>query len=329
MRSRVADFQESVAPQVESKDEAWFLSQLQRACPIVVPKGKDFLIVCPFHADSNPSCGVDRYRGVFKCFSCSAGGGWNKLAAKLGMEKLARQRDHTDTSIASLRENMSRALTKAGVSSNHKKRDQHRPLVGAWPLDRDWRGLSAEFLIGLGCVRVNDLKHNVERIGLPVRQATGELLGYTCRAVDPEDAEPKYTPLAADRMAWRAKELPARESLFLVDRVLSEGWDRLVLVEGPYDALRLYAAGIPAVAILGTNNWTDIKLSVLTGLGLSAVAVMMDNDQSGWDAQPRIISSLRRSVTTVGLALPESVKDPGGMTEKQLIWLKNRLDAIE
>jgi DNA primase len=329
VRSRVADFQSKVAPQVQLKDEAWFLSQLQKACPTVVPKGKDFLIVCPFHADSNPSCGVDRHKGVFKCFSCSAGGSWNKLAAKLGMEKLAWQRDTTtDKGVEALQEGMSRALSKAGVANPDKKKDLHRPLVEAWPLNREWRGLSPDFLVKLGCVRVNDLKHNVERIGLPVRQATGELLGYTCRAIDPEDAEPKYAPLAADRTGWRAKELPARESLFLVDKVLAEGWDKLVIVEGPYDALRLYAEGIPAVAILGTNNWTDIKVSILSGLGLSAVAVMMDNDASGWDAQPRIIETLRSKIKVVGLSLPSSIKDPGGMKQKQLDWLKKKLDGL-
>lgn len=329
MRSRVADFQSSVAPQVQLKDEAWFFEQLQRACSVVVPKGKDFLIVCPFHADSNPSCGVDRYRGVFRCFSCGAGGGWNKLAAKLGMERLGRQeKQATDVDIASLKEGMSRALSKAGVKAPTTRKEKHRPLVEQWPLERDWRGLTGPFLMALGCVRVIDLKHNVERIGLPVRQATGELLGYTCRAIDPADAEPKYTPLSADRTGWREKELPAREALFLVDRVLTEGWDKLVIVEGPYDALRLYAAGVPAVAILGTNNWTDIKRSTLTGLGLSGVAVLMDNDKSGWAAQPKIIESLRAQVRTVGLALPSSVKDPGGMTEKHLLWLKKKLDAL-
>ena len=251
------------------------------------------------------------------------------MAAKLNMEKLAWQRDkQLDKDVEALQEGMSRSLSKAGVSNPDKKKDIHRPLVGAWPADREWRGLTADFLTSLGCIRVNDLKHNVERIGLPVRQVTGELLGYTCRAIDPVDAEPKYAPLAADRTGWRAKELPARESLFLIDKVLSEGWDKLIIVEGPYDALRLYSAGIPAVAILGTNNWTDVKVSILAGLGLTVVAVMMDNDPSGWDAQPRIIDTLRSKIRVVGLSLPASVKDPGGMTQKQLDWVKKKLDGL-
>lgn len=331
MRSRVADFQTSVAPQVQTKDAAWFLTQLHQACPTVVDKGKDYLIICPFHPDTSPSCGVDKYRGFFKCFACNAGGHWNKLAAKLGMEKLAWQKSKaTDSSVEELRDGMSRALMKAGVQDPSRMlKVKHRPLVAPWPTGRIWRGLSGEFLSGrIGCILVNDLRNNVERIGLPVRQATGELLGYTCRAIDPADAEPKYIPLAADRTGWRDKELPAGDSLFLVDKALTEGWDRLVVVEGPYDALKLYAGGVPAVAILGTNNWTATKVGILTGLGLSAVAVMMDNDNSGWDAQPRVIGSLKHSVKTVGLALPPSVKDPGGLSKKQVAWVKNRLDSL-
>lgn len=327
MRSTVADFQTTVAPQVQLKDRSWFLDQLSKATTPVVPKGKDFLIVCPFHADSNPSCGVDQHKGVYRCFSCGAGGSWNKLAEKLGMEKLHRQRSVQDNSVETLRESMSRTLAKAGVKSRAHK-EKSRPLVSPWPANRDWRGLPADFLRSLNCIKVDDLAKNVERIGLPVRQATGEILGYTCRAITPESAEPKYAPLAADRSGWREKELPAREALFLVDKVLTEGWDRVVLVEGPYDALKLLEAGIPALAILGTNNWTDIKVSIIAGLGLRAVAVMMDNDPSGWDAQPKILFTLKGIVPSRGLALPQSVKDPGGMSPKQLEWLRDKLQSI-
>lgn len=333
MRSRVAEFQRTTAPQVQEKDEAWFLAQLEKTCPEVYAKGKDFLIICPFHADSHPSCGVDRHRGVFRCFACGAGGHWNKLADKIGAKKLTWTREVKikDEGVGSLKENMSRALTKAGVKDGSlRKKDQGRPLVEPWPEGRDWRGLHGEALHDLGCIRVNDLMRSVERIGLPVRQATGEILGYTCRATDPENAEPKYLPLAADRTTWREKELPAREALFLADQVIKQGWTRVVLVEGPYDALKLFLSPekIPALAILGTNNWTDIKAAIIGGLGLEAVAVMMDNDPSGWDAQERIVASIKPLVKTAGLALPKSVKDPGGMSPKQLAWLRQRLFSL-
>ncbi len=330
MRSRVADFQERTAPAVQQKDEAWYRQQLESKCPETIVKGKDFLIRCPFHADNNPSCGVDRLTGVFKCFSCGAGGGWNKLAKRLDMERLAWKGDgkKRDFKAGEVKDDLARALTKAGVVDPGKRKGEKvRPIVEPWSAQADWRGLLGQFLSGLGCIKVVDLMHNVMRIGLPVRTTDDELLGYTCRAVDPEGAEPKYTPLAADRITWRAKELPANISLFLVDRAMNEGWDRVVLVEGPYDALKLYSVGIPALAILGTNNWTAQKAAIVLGLGLSDVFVMMDNDRSGWEAQNRIVQELGPSIKTKGLRLPDGVKDPGGLSEGQLNWLKRKVGA--
>jgi len=37
-------------------------------------KGKDYKGLCPFHDDKNPSMSVSPARGIFKCFSCGAGG---------------------------------------------------------------------------------------------------------------------------------------------------------------------------------------------------------------------------------------------------------------
>lgn len=330
MRSRVSDFQERAAPEVQQKDEAWYRGQLEPKCPDMMVRGKDFLIRCPFHPDNNPSCGVDRHTGVFKCFSCGAGGGWNKLAKQLGMEKLAwKGEKRKDVRIEKLTDEVARSLTKAGiVDPNQRRQEKSRPLVSPWPETEAWRGLSGAFLAGVGCIRVTDLKRNTLRIGLPVRTAHDELLGYTCRVIEPEDAEPKYAPLAADRVSWRAKELPANIALFLVDRAIDEGWDRLVLVEGPFDALRLYSMGVPALAILGTANWNEQKAATVIGLGLSVAVVMMDNDRSGHEAQARVLADLKGNVKAVGLRLPEGMKDPGSMTDAQVRWLKKKLGSL-
>ncbi|NQX83343.1 MAG: DNA primase [Mycoplasmataceae bacterium] len=38
-------------------------------------KGNNYVGLCPFHSDSNPSMSVSDSKGIFKCFSCGAGGG--------------------------------------------------------------------------------------------------------------------------------------------------------------------------------------------------------------------------------------------------------------
>ncbi len=37
-------------------------------------KGNNYIGLCPFHTDSNPSMSVSPAKGIFKCFSCGAGG---------------------------------------------------------------------------------------------------------------------------------------------------------------------------------------------------------------------------------------------------------------
>jgi hypothetical protein len=303
----LASFQAETLTDIRQKDEHWFFSQLANKCQEVIEKGKDFLIVCPFHDDHSPSCGVDRWHGFFRCFSCGESGGWNKLAKALDMERIDHSKEDVKT-------RTSRALERAGVRTKRAKRS--RPLVEPWPDGTAWRGLDSAFLRGLGVVKVVDLKHSVIRIGLPVRNSTGALMGYTCRAVEPE---------TADRNAWQAKELPTKSVLYLIDKAVQLDWDRFFLVEGPYDALRLWYYGVPAMATLGAGNWSQEKAAMVIGLSPKKVLVMMDNDRAGAEAQATIIKQLRSSVRTAGIGLP--CKDPGSLSEKQVAWLADKLKS--
>lgn len=40
----------------------------------MIPKGKNFFCVCPFHDDNNPSMSVSRDKQIYRCFSCGATG---------------------------------------------------------------------------------------------------------------------------------------------------------------------------------------------------------------------------------------------------------------
>jgi len=37
-------------------------------------RGKEYVGLCPFHADKNPSLSVNEEKGLFHCFACGAGG---------------------------------------------------------------------------------------------------------------------------------------------------------------------------------------------------------------------------------------------------------------
>ena len=48
---------------------------IQRYVPLT-RKGKNFVGLCPFHEDGNPSLSVSREKQIFKCFSC--GTAWQR-----------------------------------------------------------------------------------------------------------------------------------------------------------------------------------------------------------------------------------------------------------
>lgn len=40
----------------------------------VIPKGKNYVSLCPFHNDTNPSMTISKEKQIYKCFSCGEGG---------------------------------------------------------------------------------------------------------------------------------------------------------------------------------------------------------------------------------------------------------------
>lgn len=58
-------------------------------------QGRNWIAICPFHDDHKPSLSVSPEKGLFKCFSCGAGGDvlkfemlWNKCSWKTAIENL-------------------------------------------------------------------------------------------------------------------------------------------------------------------------------------------------------------------------------------------------
>ncbi len=53
----------------------------------LVPKGKNYFGICPFHDDNNPSMSVSREKKIYKCFSCGATG--NAFTFLMNYEKIS------------------------------------------------------------------------------------------------------------------------------------------------------------------------------------------------------------------------------------------------
>jgi DNA primase len=98
----------------------------------------------------------------------------------------------------------------------------------------------------------------------------------------------------------------------------------IVLVEGPFDALRLCYEGISALSILGTSNWSKLKLATLEGMACKKIIICMDGDKAGRDAERQIFEDTAGVIKRKRFRLPLQTPgiDPGNMSEELLEALR-------
>jgi len=63
--------------------------------------------------------------------------------------------------------------------------------------------------------------------------------------------------------------------------IKKRGLKTIVPVEGPRDALRCLQMGIPAVAVLGSANWSELKAELIASLGIEQILTAFDGDKAG------------------------------------------------
>lgn len=261
-------------------------------------KGQDALISClnPEHDDSNPSLRVDKVTGIMHCFSCGFKGNlftyYGAPASPLEVrihrikEKIAATRAQT-----------------VGISL---------------PKDRiDWAGggfrnISEETLKIWQAFTWNAPKFE-GRIVFPVRDLTGKTVALIGRLITGMSEEKYYIyPQGVKLPFCPAKVKPIQ--------------NRVILVEGIFDALNLWDKGLKnTVCCFGTQQMDWVKLSLLKLQGVNGIDIIFDGDEAGRRAAEVIkgvAEQLELSVQIVNL--PEG-EDPGNLVHDQIRRLKERL----
>jgi len=62
---------ESLIQEIRAKAD--IVEIIQRYLPLI-KKGKNYVAVCPFHDDHDPSMSISEDKQIYKCFVCGAGG---------------------------------------------------------------------------------------------------------------------------------------------------------------------------------------------------------------------------------------------------------------
>ncbi len=295
-------------------DRDFVIDQLERAVSDTKILRNDIMIVCPFHPDTNPSCSVylgghKGPVGTFHCWSCGASGGWGKLADKLGLDH--GEYHHPENPFGS----RLRAMERKEKEEMDLRRDQfnnHMPL-GSSPWEfGDWRKISEEYLVELEAHRYYDDKSGGFRIVFPVKNRIGVIIGSAARLL--EDGP---VPWLNSPGRW------ARKALYPL-AVLPMNIKTVAIVEGQYDAIRLNHIGIPALSIMGTQNWDHGKMSILDALGIKNIVICMDGDAAGRGAEGKIFAATENKFHRKRFRLPRENPrvDPGNMSLERVEALR-------
>ncbi|MEP3422887.1 MAG: CHC2 zinc finger domain-containing protein [Erythrobacter sp.] len=283
------------------------------------PKGESdqFKIVCPFHDDHKPSCGINRTKQVYHCFACDAGG--NALDFIAHMEDLdpykptelrkaamfAAQTFGIDAALERPGKSKGSKKAKAPADDKPKGREAkkverkcakpsrvttpsesagpvNQPLTFALQLNETHdfiaeRGFDPKLISEFGIGYANKGIMN-GRICFPIHNEKGELIAYSGRWADGDLPEDVPRYLLP-------KGFEKSRVLFNLHRVLkaktsNQAFDTIVVVEGFWSVLRLHGEGIPVVSTFGDSVSTE-QVELLVSNGIKKAILIFDGDEAG------------------------------------------------
>ena len=153
-----------------------------------------------------------------------------------------------------------------------------------------------------------------ERLVIPIHNEKGELIAYAGRAVD-DEVEPKYKVPAGFRKSL---------VLFNLHRAKNSN-DRVVLVEGFFDVMKVHQAGFPFVVSLMGSVLSEHQERLLVE-NFDSVILLLDGDEAGRSATSEIALRLVRKVFVQVIEMPEG-KQPDQLSSEELQKFLKRLEG--
>jgi DNA primase len=259
--------------------------QYRGCCPIHHGAGRD-----AFH--------VNLARNVFHCFACGAGGTvLDFVAAMEGcslFQAAQRLQSMCSTTPSTLIRNEKELVTErrrvclplnftlTGIDYSH-------PYLAE-------RGITEKTAheFGVGFYAGPGLMHG--RLVIPIHNADGELVAYGGRSVD--QTEPRYRVPPAFAEA---------EILFNMHRAAAQGGNTVVMVEGFFDCMKVYQAGIRSVVgLMGAALYESQRRTLLERF--QHIILLLDGDPTGRNASAALAQQLRARCHVHVVLLPAGLQ---------------------
>lgn len=303
--------------------------------------GANFVCVCPFHDDKNPSMSVSPSRGIFHCFSCKAGGDAIKFV--MDYEKLSYP--EAVEKIAGL-QNFTLNYVRGGEPAKENKHILenanafYRSLLYKTPAAVEYlysRGITDELIdkfelgfapesaqtirllqneqiepkeaLEIGIVKQNEngiYASFINRITFPIYTHAGRLVGFGGRTISGNPAKYVNSPQSAvfDKSTLFYGYHLAKREIFTKNQI--------IITEGYMDVIMLHKAGFNnVVAVLGTALTT--KHLPLLKRGEISVILCFDGDDAGINAATKSALLLAQNEIDGSVVIIEGGADPADM----------------
>ena len=316
--------------------------------------GADFRGPCPFHQGTHRNFSVSPRKGIYYCFVCHEGGDvFTFLQKRLGMEWPAAVRHVADRVGIEVREVETRTQEKdarepfweinAAAAAYFRDMLWHeetgKPARDYLALRRVSREIADRFGLGFAPRDLDAMREHLNALGyddarlaeagllvtreetnelrprfrnrliFPIHDAPGHHVGFGGRLIGP--GEPKYLNSADSPIFSKSRLLYGLN--WAKHAIRRE--DRVIIVEGYFDAVRLLSAGLdPVVAPLGTAL-TEQQATIVARYTRTAF-LLYDSDRPGLKATFRAGDELLRHGFSVQVVtLPEG-EDPDSFVDR-------------
>ncbi|WOA50888.1 CHC2 zinc finger domain-containing protein [Dickeya solani] len=305
----------------------------------VVKRGKDFVVLCPFHQEKTPSMVISPEKNLYHCFGCDAGGSvldWvmktEGLSLPRTVDKLRRELGSVPAAeplppvadIANEQERQALLHRVTGfyhhtllnapeaIAYLEKRRLNHPELVAAFKLGFANRTLGYR----LPSKKLKDgaaIRAQLQAIGVMRNSGHEHLAGSLVVPVIDSHGQVRelYGRKLCDKLrAGTPKHLylPGPHGGVWNEQALVAS-KSVILCESLIDAMSFWVAGYRNVtAAYGVNGFTDEMRQAFIRHGVKQVLIAFDNDEAGDDGAAKLASALAAEGIT-----PFRIVFPAGM----------------